>query len=100
MAACWFEYGNALLSKEEDSPTDDLLGAVALEAKNQAQALGQEIGGASEDEDDDEDDEVDDNEDDNADTHGATNGEPSAENNPPDDEEPSDMQIAWEALEV
>jgi hypothetical protein len=45
VAPAWFEYGRALLLKEQENPSDDLLGAAAAEAKKQAQALGQELGG-------------------------------------------------------
>lgn len=38
-----FEYGRALLMKEQDNPSDDLLGAMAAEAKKQAQALGDDL---------------------------------------------------------
>ncbi len=38
-ARAYFEYGNALLMKEEDNPTDDLLGAAAQEAKKAAASL-------------------------------------------------------------
>lgn len=50
VAPAWFEYGRALLLKEQESPSDDLLGAVAAEAKKQAQTLGQALGGDQEEE--------------------------------------------------
>lgn len=37
--------------QEEAHPSDDLLGAASAEAKRQAQALGQELGGAANDDD-------------------------------------------------
>jgi hypothetical protein len=40
--------------KEQDNPSDDLLGAMAAEARKQAQALGDELGGGADDEVDDE----------------------------------------------
>ena len=46
VAPAWFEYGRALLLKEQESPSDDLLGAVAAEAKKQAQSLGDQLGGS------------------------------------------------------
>mmetsp|Transcript_10240 Transcript_10240/g.15510 ORF Transcript_10240/g.15510 Transcript_10240/m.15510 type:complete len:346 (-) Transcript_10240:160-1197(-) len=87
IAPVWLEYGRALLLKEQENPTDDLLGAMSAEAKKQAQALGAELNGgasssAAEDENVDEDD-------------GA--GDDNAEN---EENEPNDMEIAWEALEV
>jgi hypothetical protein len=36
--------------KEQDNPSDDLLGAMAAEARKQAQALGDELGGGADDE--------------------------------------------------
>ena len=33
MAEFWYEYGNALLAKEEENPSDDLLGVATREAK-------------------------------------------------------------------
>ena len=43
-APAWFEYGNALLLKEEENPSDDLLGAAAAEARKAAKVLGEELG--------------------------------------------------------
>ena len=38
-ARAYYEYGNALLMKEEDNPSDDLLGAAAKEARKAAASL-------------------------------------------------------------
>jgi hypothetical protein len=45
-ARVYYEYGNALLKKEEDNPTDDLLGAAAQEAKKAAASLAEALVGA------------------------------------------------------
>jgi uncharacterized protein YggE len=42
-APAWLEYGSALLVKEEENPSDDLLAAATAEAKKQAAVLGQEL---------------------------------------------------------
>lgn len=42
-APAWLEYGSALLGKEEENPSDDLLAAASAEAKKQAVALGKEL---------------------------------------------------------
>ena len=42
-AIVWYAYGDALLFKEEENPTDDLLGAAASEAKKAAAALAAEL---------------------------------------------------------
>lgn len=101
MAPLWFEYGRALLMKEQENPTDDLLGAVAEEAKKQAQALGQELNGGENVEDDDEEEEEQEEEDQQQ------QGEENQENHENNDanggeegEDASDMEVAWEALEV
>ena len=44
-AAIWYAYGDCLLCKEEESPTDDLLGTAASEAKRAAAALASELSG-------------------------------------------------------
>lgn len=94
VAPIWFEYGNALLSKEEDSPTDELLGVaedVAKEAIKQIQDEDAEEGNHDNADNDDEDEqdgeEKKTNDKDNA---AAVTG----------DEEASDMEVAWEALEM
>lgn len=43
LARVWFEYGNALLLKEEENPSVDLLGTVASEARKAASELAIEI---------------------------------------------------------
>jgi hypothetical protein len=43
LAPVWYEYGNALLLKEEETPSDNLLGAAADEAKKQAKVLSMEL---------------------------------------------------------
>jgi hypothetical protein len=42
-APAWLEYGSALLVKEEENPSDDLLAAASAEAKRQAAVLGKEL---------------------------------------------------------
>lgn len=78
-AVAHYEYGNALLLKEEENPSNDLLGNVDATASNDSKHV--------EDEDvDDEDEEA----------------EGETEENPPqeDDEPEGDLQIAWEVLDV
>eukprot|EP01036_Dinobryon_divergens_P054217 gene54217-72456_t len=89
VAPLWYEYGNALLSKEEDSPTDDLLGAAADEAKKQAQILGEELRQQNDEDDENDEDEEEDQEANKTSADGAA-----------EEEEASDMEIAWEALEM
>lgn len=43
VAPIWYEYGRALLMKEQENPSDDLLGAVAAEAKKQAKVISEEL---------------------------------------------------------
>jgi hypothetical protein len=93
VAPIWFEYGRALLMKEQENPTDDLLGAVAEEAKKQAKVLGEELNGAENGEEEDEEEEEKEEEGGQQEGEGETgDGE--------DGEDASDMEVAWEALEV
>jgi hypothetical protein len=97
VAPLWFEYGRALLMKEQENPTDDLLGAVAEEAKKQAKALGEELNSAEPtgEEEEEEEEEGEGQEGEGDDQEGQDgNGENGGE------EEASDMEVAWEALEV
>jgi len=81
-APLWYEYGDCLLSKEEENPSDDLLGAAAREARAAAQSLGQELRG-----DDVTSDDVTDE------------GRYEVDNNDEQNEEIDDLQYAWEALD-
>jgi hypothetical protein len=129
-AEAYFEYGNALLMKEEETPTDDLLGAAAAEAKIAASTLTKILSGGKEgddadkegDDDGDDDgddgddgdddgegdegDDGDDNEDDdgaNEDDNGALPTEAqiaAAEGGEDDEDNVDDLQVAWELLEV
>lgn len=78
-AAAWYEYGNALLLKEEEAPTDDLLGNVQSDPANPPE--DDEVG----DEDEPEEGGEDEGE------EGGGQGEEEVE---------GDLQIAWEALDV
>eukprot|EP01042_Synura_sphagnicola_P000954 gene954-1075_t len=105
LAPIWFEYGNALLAKEEDSPSDDLLGAAAAEAKRQARNIfpspqeTNEDGSGNEVEEEEEVDDVEGPE--VTVPHMGPNGESAnSQSAPADDQDGSDMEIAWEALEV
>lgn len=89
--------------KEQENPTDDLLGAVAEEAKKQAKALGEELNGGEtvQDEEEEEQEEEEDAQEhqqetsrENSNQAGDEAGEEAGE------EDASDMEIAWEALEV
>ena len=80
-AVAYYEYGNALLLKEEENPSNDLLGNVDATASNDSKHI--------EDEDiDDEDEEA----------EGETEDHPKA--GVEDDEPEGDLQIAWEVLDV
>lgn len=99
VAPVWFEYGNALLSKEEDNPSNNLLGTAANEAKKAAQMLGAEEdaedGGEEEEGEDSADQPGDESkaEGKEGEVEGAEGAEALAE-------EEEDIQMAWEALEV
>lgn len=83
-AQAWYEYGNVLLLKEEENPTNDLLGNVQQDPSHPNEV--------PEDEDVGEEDEPD-NE------AGADDGEEGGDFE--DEDEPEgDLQIAWEALDV
>jgi hypothetical protein len=104
-APVWYEYGNILLEKEEENPSDSLLGVAATEAKKAAQLLGANDDPAEETEtcqndeggqDDDDQDEDQDDGDDGQDGNAAPGDAP----NDQQEEEEQDMEMAWEALEV
>jgi nuclear autoantigenic sperm protein len=80
-AVAYYEYGNALLLKEEENPSNDLLGNVDAAASNDSKHV--------EDEDVDDEDE---------DAEGETEDRPKAVEE--DDEPEGDLQIAWEVLDV
>jgi hypothetical protein len=82
-AAAWYEYGNVLLLKEEESPEHDVLGNVQSESKEQV-----------------EDDEV--GEEDEAEAENDEDQDRAAEagDGAEEDEPEGDLQIAWEALDV
>jgi len=82
-AVAYYEYGNALLLKEEENPSNDLLGNVDGAATNDSKKI--------EDEDVDEEDEEGETEDH---TNAVNGGEGE------DDEPEGDLQIAWEVLDV
>ena len=79
-APAWFEYGNALLTKEEDNPSEALLGDTAAPAASSSSSSSSSSMAPA-------DIEVDEGE-----------GEEQGEDE--EDEEPDDLQIAWEAFEV
>lgn len=79
-AAAWYEYGNVLLLKEEENPTNDLLGNVQSDP-SQPVPEDEDVG------DEEEGDEGEEGED------GEDNGEEA-------EEIEGDLQIAWEALDV
>lgn len=107
-ARLWLEYGDSLLSNEELNPSEDLLGAAAKQAKKAASELAKELSGDKSEGDDDASDE---DSGDDADD-GAVSAPPDIvveDSDPAADagkeeadgaETDSDMQIAWEALEV
>lgn len=87
-AQAYFEYGNALLMKEEENPSNDVLGNVSNEESNK------ENGDLNEHDEDNgnnlDDDEVDDDSEEDQvqeDTEGG-------------DDPEGDLQIAWEVLDV
>jgi hypothetical protein len=80
-AAAWYEYGNVLLLKEEESPEHDVLGNVQTESKEQVE--DDEVGEEDEAENDEDQDR-------------AAEADDGAE----EDEPEGDLQIAWEALDV
>lgn len=80
-AAAWYEYGHALLLKEEDNPSNDLLGNVQGEP-NQPPPEDEDVG-----------------DDDGPDEEAGTDGENGEGGEDPDEVE-GDLQIAWEALDV
>jgi hypothetical protein len=92
VAPLWFEYGRALLMKEQENPTDDLLGAVAEEAKKQAKALGEELNSAENTGEEEE--EEGEGQEEGGDEEDGQEGEEGG------GEDASDMEVAWEALEV
>ena len=87
VAPVWFEYGHALLSKEEDSPSNNLLGAAANEAKKAAQMLGEEDAEGDPDEE-------------REDPPGESKVGDAGDDAEALAEEEEDIQMAWEALEV
>jgi len=118
IAPAWFEYGNALLSAEEENPANDILGDVKKYAKETAQE-GFAAGFGQDDDDDDDDDYDDDDkvdevdpdlEDDDLDPSEAaglkndekraTSKSAAAEDDKQDEEFEGDLQLAWECLEV
>ena len=120
IAPAWFEYGNALLSAEEENPTNDILGDVKKYAKETAQE-GFAVGLGREDEEDDDDDDDDDNNDEDGVDEGGPDVEgedadpsevaglqsnekratkPAADDDKQHEEFEGDLQLAWECLEV
>lgn len=124
-AYVWFAYGDALLSKEEENPTDDLLGAAASEAKKAAAELAAELSAGDENGDTNDEGDDSDNEDvvpadiivdssefesnDNssnnsninvADSDGNTLSDANEKSEETEEESVSDMEIAWDCLEV
>ena len=80
-AAAWYEYGNALLLKEEENPANGVLGNVEANPNGTVP----------------EDDEVgDDEEEGDAEPADGDEGEAMEE----EDEPEGDLQVAWEALDV
>ena len=80
-AAAWYEYGNVLLLKEEENPSNDLLGNVQNDHPENApedEDVGEDEGEEQEDTPDDA-------------------GDDEAEEG---DDVEGDLQIAWEALDV
>ena len=109
LAPIWFEYGNALLCKEEETPTDELLGAAAEEAKKNSNTSQ-----TNDMNDDDEDDDIENVIENTAESDSGANVDPSLQyavrtesateeadgENIEQEPDTSDMEIAWEALEV
>lgn len=83
-AQAWYEYGNVLLLKEEENPTNDLLGNVQQDPNRPNEV--------PEDEDVGEEDEPDNG----AEEEGGEDGGDFED----EDEPEGDLQIAWEALDV
>jgi len=114
VAPAWYEYGNALLSAEEENPANDVLGDVKKFAKESAQeGLGSDPFEDDEDVEDDEHETIDnqavDREDDEvgvAEVQEKCKMEPnSAEEGAEQAQETEkdldgDIQLAWECLEV
>mmetsp|Transcript_37344 Transcript_37344/g.38024 ORF Transcript_37344/g.38024 Transcript_37344/m.38024 type:complete len:459 (+) Transcript_37344:38-1414(+) len=105
VAPVWFEYGNALLSKEEDSPTDDLLGkSAADEVKKQIKETIEDIKEDDDENNDEDDDDLPNSRNEESNTEPISSSAGTKENDGDEeekgDEEASDMEIAWEALEV
>jgi hypothetical protein len=100
VAPIWFEYGRALLMKEQENPTDDLLGAVAEEAKKQAKVLGEELNGAGNGEEEEEQEEEEEEEEEGQEKQQEEENGEQGEGAGEEGEDASDMEVAWEALEV
>ena len=76
-AAAWYEYGNVILLKEEENPSDTLLGNVESDP-SQPPPEDEDVG-----EEDD-----------------GPDGEAQGDEGEDGDEVDGDLQIAWEALDV
>ena len=97
VAPLWFEYGNALLAKEEDNPSNNLLGTAANEAKKAVQMLGSEEQAEG---DEEEGEEPSDEPGVASMTEGKEGEGEGGEGAEALAEEEEDIQMAWEALEV
>jgi hypothetical protein len=80
-AAAWYEYGHVLLLKEEENPSNDLLGNVQSDP-TQPPPEDEEVG---------EEDEA---------GEGADDGSEDGAGPEEEEEVEGDLQIAWEALDV
>lgn len=84
-AAAWYEYGNALLLKEEENPANGVLGNVEANPNGAVP----------------EDDDVGEEEEDHDDGAEAADGEEGEDEKMYEEDEPEgDLQVAWEALDV
>jgi hypothetical protein len=81
-AAAWYEYGNVLLLKEEENPSNGLLGNVSSDP-NQPPPEDEDVGDEDEEEDGD-----------------AGGDQEEGEGEEEADDVEGDLQIAWEALDV
>jgi HAT1-interacting factor 1 len=88
-AKAYYEYGNALLMNEEENPSDDLIGP-SKTAGGANEENNQEEGGNEEEEENGEEEE--------GDGEGGDEGEGENEENKPAEE--TDLEVAWEVLDV